>query len=108
MRVENKKACESEYLKNMVEEVNANEVDAQEVLSNSVYYFDRNEKKLEIAQGGQSKSYKVSIKVENIETEIKAKNMEEAEEIARDICSDIYFKLEGECTVLVDSVEEVK
>lgn len=108
MRVENKKACESEYLKNMVEEVNANEVDAQEVLSNSVYYFDRNEKKLEIAQGGQSRTYKVSIKVDNIAEEIQADNMEAAKKIASDICRDVYFKLDGECTVRVDSVEEVE
>lgn len=108
MRVEDKKACENEYFKNMVEEVNANEVEAQEVLSNSVYYFDRNEKKLEIAQGGQSKTYKVSIKVDNIEEEIQADNMEAAKKIANDICRDVYFKLDGECTVRVDSVEEVE
>ena len=36
--------------------------------------FDRNEKKLEIAQGGQSKTYKVSIKVDNIEEEIQEEN----------------------------------
>jgi len=108
MRVEDKKACENEYFKNMVEEVNANEVEAQEVLSNSVYYFDRNEKRLEIAQGEQSKTYKVSIKIDNIEEEIQADNMEAAKKIASDICRDVYFKLDGECTVRVDSVEEVK
>ena len=79
-----------------------------EVLSNSVYYFDRNEKKLEIAQGGQSKTYKVSIKVDNIEEEIQAENVEAAKKIANDICRDVYFKLDGECTVQVDSVEEVE
>jgi len=34
--------------------------------------------------------------------------MEAAKKIASDICRDVYFKLDGECTVRVDSVEEVK
>lgn len=53
------------------------------------------------------KSYKIIINVTDVGGVYSAKDIEEAQKIARAECDDIYVRLRGKCSVEVESVEEV-
>jgi hypothetical protein len=53
------------------------------------------------------KSYKITIRVYNVGGTYSAENIEEANRIAQEECDDIYNRLNGRCSVDIDSVEEV-
>jgi Fe2+ transport system protein B len=53
------------------------------------------------------KSYKITINVCDVGGVYSAESIEEANRIAQEECDDIYNKLNGRCSVYVDSVEEV-
>jgi F420-0:gamma-glutamyl ligase-like protein len=52
------------------------------------------------------KSYEIEIEVSDVGGTYTAGSLEEAQEIAEDLCNEIYMNLDGNCTVRVLSVTE--
>lgn len=51
--------------------------------------------------------YKIVIEVTNVGGVYNANDIEHAKQIAQSECDDVYARLNGRCTVVVESVEEV-
>lgn len=54
------------------------------------------------------KSYKITINVYDVGGVYSAKSIEDANRIAQEECDDIYNRLNGRCSVEVESVEEIQ
>lgn len=54
------------------------------------------------------KSYEITINVSDVGGVYRARDIEEAKEIAESEAEDIYIRLRGRCSVEVESVAEVK
>lgn len=54
------------------------------------------------------KDYKIKIEVSEVGGVYSANNLQEAEQIAQELCDNIYIRLNGKCRVEIESVEEVK
>lgn len=54
------------------------------------------------------KSYEIKIKISGIGGTYTASSLDEALDIADNVCNEIYSNLKGKCTVEIESVREVK